>query len=197
MHTPIARTSFVFVTLFALASTLAGCAQSHGGRVFSSDNWPQQKSSLGKIALYVSGKDPGDPAYKHPAQMNAILTQTLAKFPNATILPPTDAQNTTFSKDLSETDALAYAKSAGADTLCLLNVADYEGQFTIGMGIPYLLFWDLHTRAIYSLRLLDVKTGTLLLHTISYRQSGGLFGFWDCIDPQKNLRLKLESDLKP
>ena len=197
MLSRIARTILVLAALRGSLLPLAGCAQSHGGRIYTSDNWPQQKSSLGKIALYVAGNDPGNPTYNHPAQINAILTQILAKFPNTTILPVTDAHNAAFSKDLSDPDALAYAKKAGADTICVLSVSDYEGQFSIGLSIPYLLFWDLHTRAIYSLRLLDVKTGSLLLHTVSYRQSGGLFGFWDCTDLQKNLRLKLQSDLKP
>jgi hypothetical protein len=183
--------------IVAILIAFAGCAETHGGRVLVSDEWNQHSGSLGKVAIWVAGKEDGSLAKTHAEQVHRVLADTLAKLPATQVIATDTKQTTAFAKDVGDAEALTWAKNAGADTVCVMNVADYGGVFWIGAGLPYLLGWDYEMRAMYSLRVLDVKSGVLLLHCISSRKTGGFHAVWVDSDVQGNLRKRLECDLQP
>jgi hypothetical protein len=184
-------------SIVALLSAFAGCAETHGGRVLVSEEWGQRDGSLGKVAVWVAGKEDGSLAKTHAEQVHRALTDTLAKLPATQVLEADPKLPVSFAKDLGDAEALTWAKGAGADTVCVMDVADYGGVFWIGAGLPYLVGWDYEMRAMYSLRVLDVKSGALILHCISSRKTGGLHAVWLDSDVEGNLRKRLEQDLQP
>jgi hypothetical protein len=185
------------VCVVAMLAACAGCAETHGGRVLTSAEWGQRAGSLGKVAIWTAGTEDGSMATTHAEQVHRVLAAALAKLP-ATQVIDTDAKRPpAFAKDIGDAEALTWARGTSADTVCIMNVADYGGVFWIGAGLPYLLGWDYEMRAMYSLRILDVKSGTLLLHCISSRKTGGLHAVWVDSDVEGNLKKSLERDLRP
>ena len=189
----VARLFFVIAILFAFA----GCAETHGGRVLVSDQWDQHAGSLGKVAIWIAGKEDGSLAKTHAEQVHRVLADTLTKLPATQVIAADTKQTTAFAKGVDDAEALTWAKNAGADSVCVMNVADYGGVFWIGVGLPYLLGWDYDMRAMYSLRVLDVKSGALVLHCVSSRKTGGFHAVWVDSDVEGNLRKRLECDLQP
>jgi hypothetical protein len=76
-----------------------------------------------------------------------------------------------------------------------LDVGHYSGIFAIGlMPLPE---WYGKTHILYSLRLIDVHTGTLMTHAVTYFSTGGSYQVRTHDDMKRDLAHTLERDLTP
>jgi len=176
----------IFLTiLFGLSgATLGGCGWQSGGRLYESDQWRTKGGSLGTVALIVTGDIRQFPEDRRGPDATAASVARAAKaaleqLPDTTVLG--DVASVTMAADLNDRDAIARAKAQGAQSVCVVTVGLSGGRFTIGFAPPALPDWTCDSFFLYSLRLLDVETGDLLAHCVTYRQDGGPYAIckWD------------------
>jgi hypothetical protein len=81
--------------------------------------------------------------------------------PGTTVVNPED-KTKHLDPDMTEAQALQLARSHGADSVCLISVADCGSSFVITLSpIP----WYMNEQTMMSLKVLDVPTGELLAHS--------------------------------
>lgn len=167
---------------------MAGCAHWAGGRVYESPRVQEGKAPLGRVKVIVAG-NPWDGQEK-TAKVEAVVTEVVGGAKGATVVAPEVRKAT---EAMGDRDALLAAKTAGAERVCVVTIASYGGMFAI--GVPEL--WATQTRVLYSLRVLDVESGDLLLESVSFCQDGGP---WEVVNPteyENSLRALLRRDMGP
>ena len=88
---------------------------------------------------------------------------------------------------ISDDESVVAARELGIDTVCIVTVGEYGGYFRI---VPPLI-WDSRTNIAYGVRMIDSKSGKLLLDAIKTRTTGGAFAIrW-----RDDLRDELVKDL--
>lgn len=130
---------------------------------------------LGRLAILVRMSRDGDipnAAEKEEAAARAA-TEALTAQGTATVLPA-DSLVTSLAlpwPDAGDAELAAAARASGIDTVAVLTVTEYTGK--LHLGLPAL--WGTETSYRYELRVLDVKTGDLLLDARRFGQRGGPF----------------------
>ena len=163
---------------------IAGCTSTRG-KAYTAPDW-SQPPALGKVMVMpvrYADADEGDVARKKAVELQCAAREALAELPNVQFVeaPPGDLLPSDF-------EAVMAARQAGADTVCLLTVGDYGESFWITLFLPA---FGGNSRVQYSLRLLDVRSGTLLLEAIRARSRGGHF----VIPAEGSARRELKKDL--
>jgi hypothetical protein len=181
------RISTAHCALLFLAA-LTGCAHEQSNRVYTAQRWRETGGSLGKVMLVVVGPESYQ-SEDDPNRIAAIFKEALQKLPATTVVDL--KSHAAWRHETSDRESIVAAQAAGADSVCCVSLANYSGQFSI--GIPIL--WSCESHVAYSLRLLDVQTGDLLAHSISYRHMGGWFEICDPTDTDGSLRKLLKQDL--
>ncbi|HVT83056.1 MAG TPA: hypothetical protein VHM90_20630 [Phycisphaerae bacterium] len=190
--------------LFAVLLSLCGCAYRLGGRDVADPAWTAKKGSAGKVLLIVAGP-PRDPlAAEHIPEVVAIASWALERLPDTTVFrdePAATSATATapapgmWPSTVDDTRALAAAQARGADSVCVLTVGEYSGMFAIGLApLPE---WYGRNTLLYTLRLMDVRTGTMLAHAVTYCATGGAFQIRTREDMRRDLDRALSRDLSP
>jgi hypothetical protein len=148
---------------------------------------------LGKVALIVSGPQRQDlEESDSPARATAAVKEALNRLPGTSVLDAEPAKR--WDKALGDREAVAAGKARGAQSVCVVNVSDYDGLFMV--GIWWLgPMWECKSRVAYSMRLLDVESGELLAESVRYRQMGGMYEICDPSDKEGSLKRLLKVDL--
>jgi hypothetical protein len=146
--------SVILVIMFACS----GCATFGGGRITSSSAWQQRGGSAGKVLLLVSGS----PSEKTNAdEITRAAVAAINHQPNSKVINADEvAQH--WNPEITDGQALEMAKSRGADTVCMISVAEYASWFTISID-PVV--WRTGERTMFSFKLIDAPTGSLLAHS--------------------------------
>ena len=71
---------------------------------------------------------------------------------------------------MSDARAIAAAKAAGAETACVVTLGAFGGRYLLTALPPG---WDARTTVQYALRVLDVRTGEVLVDSVRERTAGG------------------------
>lgn len=169
--------------LVVLAASLAGCVAlvgmsggGSGGATYHSANW-KPGQPLGRV-LVIAPRYPAYSPEKQPAmdrKVHDAVRNALAKVPGTTLVEGgTLASGGATVLPMSESRAIAAAKKEGADTVLFLALGEFGGDFAALLIPPG---WENRTRVIYSLRLVDARTGGLLLDTIRNHSTGGYLSF--------------------
>ncbi|WP_300157622.1 hypothetical protein [Solidesulfovibrio sp.] len=164
-----------FLAVFVMVAILAGCAKTVSTSLVTGEG-PVAGRQFGKTAVLVwfafetrdaKGKDKAD-------KLREIVMARFAALPGAS-LDDADALARAVAprawRDASDVELLAAARGAGLDSVALVEVAACGGE--LGIGLTPLPVWSVVTRFSYRLRLLDVKTGTLVQSAMRGKESGG------------------------
>jgi hypothetical protein len=71
---------------------------------------------------------------------------------------------------VSDARAIAAAKAVGAETACVVTLGAFGGRYLLSALPPG---WDARTTVQYALRVLDVRTGEVLVDSVRERTAGG------------------------
>jgi hypothetical protein len=158
---------------FALVAIplLAACTSTQG-KTYTSDEWQHARHSLGKVAILPPRLHLEESAAEVQAQLEAVLgVQPGAELADAAPLLAT-LGDPTLDAPISDLEAILAARELGVDSVCLLTVAEYGGYFQVVLIPP---FWRSETTVAYGLRILDARSGKLLLEAVRSRSTGGFF----------------------
>jgi len=176
-----------FVVFNMLALGCGGCATPLlGGRVNSSPVWDQQQASPTKVYLIVSLATQKSYMRESADEINQVAVGAIRSLPKTELVGLSDARGT--SPCPSDAQAAAFAKSHRADAVCVLAVQDYRCSWGIGAYPPG---WFASDYCLYSLRLIDVRSGELLECCVSACEGGG----WGIPRGRANLKKDLSDHL--
>ena len=174
--------------LISILTATAGCTSSTG-RTYQSQDW-KPGQSLGKVLVVVPQYSPAattQPTEKD-AKIHTALRDALKQTPGTTVIDQPMANS---AAPVSESGALEAARTSSADTVCILTVGEFGGRYLVTLWPPG---WDSHTNVQYSLRLIDVKSGHLLLDSVRHRSAGGYLAIMTATYPE-DLKADLTSVL--
>jgi hypothetical protein len=175
--------------LLSLACT--GCAVYNGGRVYSSPAWAKNHDASGKVFLIVAGRPSLMlPEVYVPRVMKAAVA-VLQRLPDTMVLNATEIP-TNWAADPSDSQAIALAKSRGADSVCVISVGRCSGALSLYFWPPKGLC--LTTGVLYSLRLIDVHSGELLMHSVRSMTRGGWWCICNPYDARRDIKTALSCD---
>jgi hypothetical protein len=146
----------------------AGCTQS-AGRIHTAEDWPSARTQLGRTILIVNDNHP--PLLKENVRrFNESAEQALRDLPSLELVDSKPVRDRLTQKTeelmqpVGDLEAIEAARLEEIDTVCLLTVDDYRYTFGVGVGLIGVL-----VRAAgeidYSIRVLDVSSGRLLLES--------------------------------
>jgi hypothetical protein len=165
------------VTITLVAVLFAGCTTTYG-RTYIGGEWPTARLHLGRLAVLPPRVGPGteEAAETRAAEAQTVAEASLRGQPGVEIVDAAPLiaalDNPSLETPLSDHELVVAARKVGIDTICLLTLAEYGGCFGM-LFIPPL--WKSETSVSYGLRLVDARSGKLLLETIRLRSTGGLF----------------------
>lgn len=154
------------LALLLIATTGLGCTVSQG-KTYRSEQWTQ-RPELGRVLVVVpafSDSDAAD-ASKKDEQIQAAVREALARLPGTTVL----GEHPQVATPVSESEAIEAGRRSSADTVCIVTLGQFGGRYLLTLLPPG---WDSRTSVQYSLRLLDVKSGRLLVDSVRERSAGG------------------------
>jgi hypothetical protein len=152
------------LTILLVSIAATGCTTTHG-RTYASEDW-KQGQRLGRVLVLVPSYTPASPAKDR--QIRHAIHEALAQVPGTTIIDDAPANDVT--APISESSAVEAARKADADTVCVVTLGQFGGRYLLTFLPPG---WDSRTTVQYSLRLLDARTGDLLLDSVRERTAGG------------------------
>lgn len=174
------------MTLAVLScASMLGCTSTHSNAYYA-DHWLDANASLGKIAVLP-------PRYKsrfgHDSEREKLtygeiydnIKRVVGKLNGVDVVDGSavlaaigDVSSST--TPISDYDAVTAArKVAGIDTVCMVTMGAYNGNVVVGLPPIFAPLWSAHTYVGYSLRLVDVHSGKLLLDAVRFRETGGGF----------------------
>jgi hypothetical protein len=179
--------------LLAMLALLTGCACT-GEQIVSRPlgTYPtaawKARQSLGKVLVigpaYVGAQSDKDRTIRR------IVRGAFEKLPETTVIDvaiPPDASEPF--APVSDAAAIAAGKRQNAQTVGILTVGQFDAFFAVPLFPPG---WETQSDVTYSIRLLDVASGNLLLSAVSHRTRGGYLAI---IDPDAARRADFQSDL--
>ena len=173
-----------------------GCTSSRG-QVYAAMSWAAPAYELGRVVL-APPATPEDLKPEFKEEIREIAREVLTHLPATTLV-----DNGAFlerigvdgeSRPISDYEAVMAARDLDIDTVCLLTVGHYRGLLMVTLIPPA---WHTRTTALYGLRLIDVESGKLILHTVRLRYSGGYFAVLTHSDLADDFREDLLSVLSP
>lgn len=174
------------LVLMTVCCAATGCTGS-GGQVYKAPAWNPGRP-LGRILVIVP-KYPGEwrgEASAKDRQVRKVIRDALSEIPGTTVVeaPPADG-----GRPVSESSALNDAKAADAQTVCIVTVGQFYGAFIVGVLPPG---WSMRSNVEYALRLIDVKSGELLVDSVRQRSTGGYLAV---INPWVSLPKDFKNDV--
>lgn len=171
------KTLLLLIVAGALILTTSGCATTRHGSDVSGRcrETTLAGHDLGRLAILARMvRDGGIPnaAEKEDAAARAAAAALTAQ--GTATLVAADSLVTGLAlpwPDAGDAELAAAARASGIDTVAVLTITEYTGK--LHLGLPAL--WGTETSYRYELRLLDVKTGHLLLDARRFGQRGGPF----------------------
>lgn len=170
-----------------LVLAITGCTPTRG-QTFTSVEWVGTSKHLGKVMIV----SPRIRASRDIEQVTGKIEKSLAAALHA--LPETRVVESqalsealghpTTSRPLSDYELVMAARGLDVDTVCLLTIGEY-----FAVGLPP---WSSETVVLYEMRLIDVRSGKLLLQAVRER---GYFSVKTVHDFPAELAEDLESVL--
>lgn len=153
-----------WLTLILVAVAGAGCTSSHG-QIYRSGDW-RNGQSLGKVLLIVPKyrTESGEERPDRDEKIRMAIRSSLIQMPGVSVMDG-EADG-----PMSESEAIAAAAKQGARTVCLVTVGQFGGRYLLTLLPPG---WDSRTTVQYAVRVIDVKSGTVLVDSVRERNSGG------------------------
>ena len=157
--------------VMSVALAALGCTSS-AGRTYRSDEWKAGRP-LGSVLMIVPQFRAGDGGQlsDKDVKIRASVRDAIARLPGTTAvqeLPPA------FPDDraalVSESRAIEAGRAANAQSVCLVTVGQFGGRYLLTALPPG---WDSRTTVQYSMRVLDVDTGRVLIDSVRERTAGG------------------------
>ena len=153
--------------MLIVTAPVAGCTAA-SGHTYHSAGWSPGRP-LGRV-LVIAPRDqalePTTPPQKDRMIRDAVGT-ALTRVAGATVVESSAGIS---SGPVSDSQAIDAAKRIGAHTVCVVTVGQLYGSFIIPLIPPG---WESRTHVTYSLRLLDVQSGELLIESVRHRTTGG------------------------
>lgn len=179
----------VLAAILAVTTGL-GCTAS-SGRTYKSEEWSEGRP-LGKVLVisprFAAASSEGQTTKDQ--QIRSAIRDALAGVPGTTVI---DAQAAAEAPGtpVSESDAIGEGRRSGADTVCVVTLGQFGGRYLLTLLPPG---WDSRTSVQYSMRLIDVKSGRLLIDSVRERTAGGYLAVMTATYPE-DLRADLASVL--
>jgi hypothetical protein len=171
------------LTLVA-AVAVVGCTTSHG-RIYQSADWTAASGhSLGRVLVIVPKfrTDLGEDQPARDEKIQSAIRAALAEFPATSVIDQSETtlNHTTATATatataaregpISEAQAIAAGQALDAQTVCIVTPGQFGGRYLLSLLPPG---WDLRTSVQYAVRLIDVKSGAVLVDSVRERTSGG------------------------
>jgi len=161
-----------WLAIILLTCAGIGCTASNG-RSYESAAW-RAGNPLGKVLVivpkYAGGGSDDQP--KRDQEIRDGVREALARTPGTTVIyePAQNAGAPGNTAPVSDSQAIADARKLEAQSICIVTVGQFGGRFAITLLPPG---WELRSTVQYSLRLIDVKSGNVLLDSVRERTTGG------------------------
>lgn len=171
------KTVLLLIVAGTLILTTSGCASTRHGSDVSGRCRQSALAGrdLGRLAILARmSRDGGIPNAAEKEETAAKAAATALTAQGTATVAPADSLVTGLTlpwPDAGDAELAAAARASGIDTVAVLTVTEYVGK--LHLGLPAL--WGTETCYRYELRLLDVKTGQLLLDARRFGQRGGAF----------------------
>ncbi len=171
------KTVLLLIVAGTLILTTSGCASTRHGSDVSGRCRQSALAGrdLGRLAILARmSRDGGIPNAAEKEETAAKAAATALTAQGTATVAPADSLVTGLTlpwPDAGDAELAAAARASGIDTVAVLTVTEYTGK--LHLGLPAL--WGTETSYRYELRLLDVKTGQLLLDARRFGQRGGPF----------------------
>ena len=160
------------IALTTIVMMTSGCTSTRG-RAYTADG-AGTLPPLGKVLIMpVRAPEVGDRLDDPDEQTDVacLVREALARAGATGFVEPPASADARRAM-VSDYDAVLAARDAGADTVCLLTVGELQQTFWITVFLPT---FGGRSGTLYSLRLVDAKTGKLLLDAVRSRSTGGTF----------------------
>ncbi|MCI0343601.1 MAG: hypothetical protein L0216_21045 [Planctomycetales bacterium] len=158
-----------------LALTLGACRTSVGGFVRHDPRWASARESLGRVALI--------PPWMHwdildgegkALEVGQVVADALRGLPNASVIDPAPLLAQFAPKrpnaPIGDHELVSAARTLGLDTVCVMSVISYGGAFTLYVGVTLPpIGWAAETSVEFTLRVIEVRTGDLLVWAVMRR----------------------------
>jgi len=153
-----------WLTLAVVAVAGAGCTSSHG-QIYRSSDW-KGGESLGKVLLIVPKlrTESGEEEPQRDQKIRIAIRSSLEQMRGTTVIDG-DARG-----PISEAQAIAAGVKQGAQSVCLVTMGQFGGRYLLTALPPG---WDSRTTVQYAVRVIDVKSGAVLVDSVRERSSGG------------------------
>jgi len=158
--------------LLLLAAGL-GCTSS-AGQTYRSAEWRPDRP-LGKVLVIVPKyrTASGDEQPAKDRKIRDAVREALLRVPGTTVLDDAAASAPAAAgagKPVSESEAVAAGRRVEAETVCIVTLGQFGGRYLLTALPPG---WDSRTTVQYALRILDVKSGEVLVDSVRERTAGG------------------------
>ncbi len=162
--------------LLSLVALAGGCARSTATSLVAG-NMAGQRVGLGKtVVLTWCGFEATDKAGgEKAARLRGLIETRFAGLPGTEVVdagPLVTALGGRDWRDASDTELAAAARAAGVDSVALAKVATLAGRLHIALPPA----WSVETSFAYQARLLDARSGSLILSALRGRDVVVAFG---------------------
>lgn len=181
---------------FAASCAFLPACSSTDSRATADADWTSPKRDFGRLVIVreMRGVAPADTVERKTVEVREASDAAFAGLPGTEIVDESSLREALADPamswgQVSDYEAVLAGRKAGVDTICLMTMNDYGGSLSIGLlPLPGFGTW---TYAGYRVRMIDVKTGRLIVDTRRLRSTGG----WLCIRKPAGARTDFEADL--
>ena len=188
-----------FLHLIFAFTAICGCV-SDSSRLTTTVQWPVPRPSLGRVLVLCELQNIGPESSCGVKREHLVATteRALRGLTDTEVISATGEGSPKLVANIlaswrtkDEQELIDEARESGIDTLCQIHAKDYVVYIALGL-IP-IPAWQVSGELDYNIRLLDVKTGNVMIDSFGQHEISHYFGF---DDPTRSLTRSFEDDLQ-